>query len=260
MAPRPSSRTAAASAPTVGVRRWHAPAPPGPPTAKGHPVQPLLSRAIDGYLDDLAAAEISDPVLTDMERRASELGFPIVGRAAGRFLEWIAGLAGASRVVELGSGYGYSAYYFARAVGPDGQVVCTDGDPDNAELAEAYLRRAELWNRIDFRVGDALTAFAAVEDPVDIVYCDIDKDGYPDAWAAAAQRLPVGGLFICDNVLWYGRVAGVAPEEQDPQVAAAQDAVTPAIRAMTREITDDPRYATTLVPIRDGLLVARRIA
>ena len=222
-------------------------------------MQPLLSRAIDGYLDDLAAAEVSDPVLTDMERRASELGFPIVGRAAGRFLEWVASLAGASRVVELGSGYGYSAYYFARAVGPDGQVVCTDGDPDNAALAEGYLRRAELWDRVDYRVGDALAAFATVEDPVDLVYCDIDKDGYPDAWAAAAKRLPVGGLFVCDNVLWYGRVAGVAPEDQDPDVAAAQAAVTPAIREMTREITDDPRYATTLVPIRDGLLVTRRV-
>ncbi|MFW5933582.1 MAG: O-methyltransferase [Actinomycetota bacterium] len=223
-------------------------------------MEPLLDRAIDGYLDDLAASEVGDPVLTDMERRASELGFPIVGRAVGRFLEWLASLAGVSQVIELGSGFGYSAFFFARAVGKQGRVICTDGDPDNAQLAESYLRRAQLWERIDYRVGDALATLDALDEPLELVYCDIDKHGYPAAWAAVADRLPLGGLFVCDNVLWSGRVAGLAPPGEDPAVAAARDADTPAIRAMTREITDDPRYATTLVPIRDGVLAARRVA
>ncbi len=222
-------------------------------------MEPLLPRAIDGYLDDLARAEVDDPVLVDMERRASELRFPIVGRAVGRFLEWTAGLAGARRVVELGSGFGYSAFFFARAIGADGEVVCTDGDAENASLAEGYLRRAELWDRVTYHVGDAVEIFARIDDPVDVVYCDVDKEGYPDAWAAAAERLPVGGLFLCDNVLWYGRVAGLAPPGEDAEVAVGQDAATQAVRAMTREITDDPRYASTLIPIRDGVLAARRI-
>ena len=223
-------------------------------------MDPLLPRRIDGYLDDVVSAQLHDPLLVDMERRASELGFPIVGRAAGRFLELTARMAGAQRIVELGSGFGYSAYWFARAVGDDGRIVCTDGDPENAEIAESYLRRAGVWDRIDYRVGDALASLAEVEGPIDLVYCDIDKDGYPAAWEAAAARLEVGGVFVCDNVLWYGRVAGLAPEDQAPELAAAQDAVTKDIVAMTREIASTPDWITSIVPIRDGILVAQRTA
>jgi caffeoyl-CoA O-methyltransferase len=224
---------------------------------------PLLPREVAGYLTDLARAEVRDAVLDDMERRADEQGFPIVGRAVGRFLELQARAVGARRIVELGSGFGYSAYWFARALGasgdagrggPSGEVVCTDADPDNARLAESYLRRARLWDRVRFRVGDALEVLASVEGDLDVVYCDIDKHGYPDAWAAASERLRIGGLFLCDNALWDGRVAGLRREP-----APARDAVTGDIVAMTRAVLNDERYVSSLVPIRDGVLVALRV-
>lgn len=214
----------------------------------------LLPSEVDDYLTSLAAVGLSDVVLDEMEARAREHRFPIVGRAVGRHLELQARAIGARRVMELGSGYGYSAYFFARAVGEGGEVICTDGDPDNAAHAEGYLRRAGLWDRIDYRVGDALTSFAAVDGEFDIVYCDIDKDGYPDAWAAARDRVRVGGLFVCDNTLWGGRVAGLTAEP--PQL----DEVTPAIVEMTRAVADDERYVHQLVPLRDGVLTALRIA
>ena len=87
-----------------------------------------MDDAVESYLE-LARTEHDEPVLVEMETRAAEHGFPIVGRATGRFLELAARAVGARRVMELGSGYGYSAYWFARAVGPDGEVVCTDGEP-----------------------------------------------------------------------------------------------------------------------------------
>jgi caffeoyl-CoA O-methyltransferase len=217
--------------------------------------EPLLPREVSGYLTDLATVQVRDAVLDDMERRAAEHGFPIVGRAVGRFLEVQARAIGARRVVELGSGYGYSAYWFARAVGADGEVICTDADPANAELAERYLRRARLWDRVRYHVGDALEGLAGVDGEVDVVYCDVDKDGYPAAWEAAAERLRVGGLFLCDNVLWDGRVVGLAREP-----APARDVVTPDIVAMTRAVVDDGRFVTSLAPIRDGILVALRVA
>ena len=101
---------------------------------------------VEQYLTDLAGAEHGDAVLTEMEEYAGEHGFPIVGRATGRFLEVAARSVQARRVMELGSGYGYSAYWFARAVGESGEVVCTDGDPANAERAERYLTRAGVWS------------------------------------------------------------------------------------------------------------------
>ena len=145
-----------------------------------------MDDAVVDYLTDLARTEHEEPVLVEMEARADEHGFPIVGRATGRYLELVARAVGARRVMELGSGYGYSAYWFARAVGPGGNVVCTDGDPENCKLAEGYLRAAAVWDRVRYRVGDALEGFAAESGNFDVVYCDVDKLGYPDCWRAAA--------------------------------------------------------------------------
>jgi len=218
-------------------------------------LQSLLPIEVDAHLTELVKAQHTDPVLDDMERRAEAHGFPIVGRAVGRFLELQTRMVAARRVVELGSGYGYSAYWFAGAVGPDGEVVCTDGDAANAVLGEQYLRRAGRWAPVRYHVGDALEGLAAVDGEVDVIYCDIDKDGYPDAWAAAAERLRIGGLFLCDNVLWDGRVAGLRPEPGD----GSRDAVTDAIVRMTRAVAQDPRYVSAINPVRDGVLVSLRV-
>lgn len=209
---------------------------------------------VDHYLTDLAAAQQHDQTLTEMESRAETLGFPIVGRAVGRLLEQQARAVGARRVVELGSGYGYSAYWFARAVGEGGEVLCTDGDPDNAATAESYLRRAGLWDRVTFEVGDALEVLGRLDGEFDVVYSDVDKDGYPAVWEAAAERVRVGGLYVCDNVLWDGRVAGV-----EQPADAFRDGVTGAIAAHNRAVVADPRFVSTVVPIRDGVLVALRV-
>jgi predicted O-methyltransferase YrrM len=154
--------------------------------------------------------------------------------------------------MELGSGYGYSAYWFARAVGAGGAVVCTDGDPGNAELAEGYLSKAGVWDRIRYRVGDALQGFAAEQGDFDIVYCDVDKDGYPDCWRAARDRIRVGGLWLCDNVIWSGRVATGAERE-------GLAGWTAAIREHNRLVAEDERYVGSIVPIRDGVMAALRV-
>src|SRR5437868_14177104 len=135
-----------------------------------------MDDGVAAYLTELAELEHGDAVLVAMEARADEHGFPIVGRATGRYLELAARAVGARRVMELGSGYGYSAYWFAQAVGAEGEVVCTDGDPDNARLAEQYLGRAGAWDRVRYRVGDAITGFAAETGEFDVVYCDVDKE------------------------------------------------------------------------------------
>jgi predicted O-methyltransferase YrrM len=208
---------------------------------------------VERYLTELAEIEHGDPVLDDMEFFGAEHRFPIVGRATGRFLEAVARSVGARRVMELGSGYGYSAYWFARAVGPDGEVTCTDSDPDNAKRAEEYLGRAGLWDRVRYRVGDALAGFAAETGEFDIVYCDVDKDGYPDCWRAARDRIRVGGLWLCDNVIWSGYAATGVERDNTPGYTAA-------IREHNRMVAEDERYVGSLIPIRDGVMMALRIA
>src|SRR6266540_6467498 len=131
---------------------------------------------VEDYIRGLLARH-DEPVLVEMEAEAKELGFPIVGRMVGVVLEILARSMDARRVFELGSGFGYSAYWFARAVGPGGEVHLTDGDPENERKAADYLGRAELWERATFHVGDAVTALRDTVGQFDVVYCDIDKDG-----------------------------------------------------------------------------------
>jgi len=208
--------------------------------------------AVEDYIRGLLARH-DEPVLLEMEAEGKERGFPIVGRMVGVVLEILARGIGARRVFELGSGYGYSAYWFARAAGPDGEVHLTDGDPDNERKAMGYLRRAGLDNVIQFHVGDAVTSLNATEGLFDVVYCDIDKHGYPAAWRAARDRIRMGGMYICDNTLWSGRVTeGYAEEDQRPEWTAAID-------EMNRAVAADADYLATILPIRDGVLVALRV-
>lgn len=211
-----------------------------------------MDDGVERYLTDLAGQEHGDPVLDEMEARAAEHGFPIVGRASGRILELMARAIGARRVMELGSGYGYSAYWFSRAVGADGEIVCTDGNPENAADAERYLRRAGVWDRVRYRVGDALAGFAEESGEFDIVYCDVDKEGYPDCWRAAAGRIRVGGMWLCDNVIWDGLVATGA--ERD-----GMRGTTAAIQEHNRLVAADDRYVGGIVPVRDGIMAALRV-
>ncbi len=217
------------------------------PTATFEPVHP----AVQTYLFDLYRRQ-DGPVLIDMETEADARGFPIVGRMVGAFLEVMALSVGARRIFEFGSGYGYSAYWFSRAVGEGGTVTCTDGKPENARKARTYLERAGYWTRIDFRVGWAQDVFRATDGLFDVIYNDVDKGDYPEVWSLARDRVRPGGLYIADNTLWSGRVV------QDRVVDDVRPGWTEAIKEHNRLIADDPDYDWFLNPIRDGVIVARR--
>jgi predicted O-methyltransferase YrrM len=118
-----------------------------------------------------------------------------------------------------------------------------------------YLGRAGVAEPIRWHAGDAVTHLDATEGEFDIVYDDIDKEGYPDAWRAARERIRVGGLYICDNVLWSGRVTGAEELTND-----RQRSTTEGIVEHNRLIADDERYLSTIVPTRDGVMVALRLA
>jgi predicted O-methyltransferase YrrM len=194
-------------------------------------------------------ARFDEPVLLEMEAEGERRRFPIVGRNVGVTLEVLARSIGARRVMELGSGFGYSAYWFARAVGSDGEVHCTDGDDANAEAGRGYLERASFADRVTYHVGDALESFAQIEGDFDVVFCDIDKPGYPAAWRAAAERIRVGGLYLCDNTLGFGG-GTVLDQGEGPD----------AIREHNRLIAEDERFVSTIVPTREGVLAAIRIS
>lgn len=195
-----------------------------------------------------------EPVLLEMEELARLEDFPIINRHVGVTVEILARAIGARRVFELGSGYGYSAFWFARAVGQGGEVHCTDGDPQNAKKAQEFLTRANLWGRITFHVGDALTSFKQVAGEWDIVYDDIDKEGYPEAWNAAHDRIRVGGLYICDNVISYG-----SRDSKKLVTDTTRNELLDAIREHNKMIANNPHFLSSILPIRDGVMVAVRL-
>jgi caffeoyl-CoA O-methyltransferase len=217
------------------------------------PVQ-IVNADLERYMGQLQQRH-DEPVLLEMEREGRDRSFPIIGRLVGVTVEVLARAVGARRVAELGSGFGYSAYWFARAVGPGGEVHCTDGDAANEPKARRYLERVGLWERIRFHVGDAVEQLARIPGEFDVVYCDIDKHGYPDAWRAARERIRPGGLWICDNVLWSGRVIEPLPSDDE-----RQRRMTAGVMEHNKLVADDQRYLSTVVPTRDGLMVALRLS
>ena len=211
----------------------------------------IVDPRIEAYMQE-RLRRFDEPVLLEMEALAEERGFPIVGRNVGVTLEVLARSVGAKRIMELGSGFGYSGYWHARAVGPDGEVHLTDGDPENASKADEFLTRAGLADRVAFHVGDAVTELGRLDGEFDVIFDDIDKDGYPAAWRAASERVRRGGLYVCDNVLWHGQVAVDDPDDARPQY-------TEAVLEHNRLIAEDERYISTVVPTRDGVMVAIRV-
>ena len=209
----------------------------------------IVAPEVERYMATLAAGD-DEPVLLEMEALAEREEFPIIGRLCGRTLEVLARAIGARRIFEMGSGFGYSAYWFARATGADGEIHLTDTDASNETKALDFLTRAGLEKPIRYHVAPAFDAFDEVAGEFDIVYCDIDKGGYPEAWKRARTRVRIGGFFICDNVLWSGRVAQ----------AAEGDAWTEAIQELNELIATDSGYRSTIVPTRDGVVVALRVS
>ena len=208
---------------------------------------PLISPDLDRYIRDLLPPRHS--VVAEMEAEARTRDIPIVGPVVASLLAMLAESIGARRVFELGSAIGYSTAFFARAVGPEGRVFYTDGSAKNAEEARGYLSRLSLLDRVEVLTGDAVTHLTATPGLFDVVFIDIDKDGYPAALEAAAPRVRPGGYLLADNVLWSGRVVD----------GATRDPATEGIRDFNRRLFARPDFSSVIVPLRDGVAIARKV-
>jgi predicted O-methyltransferase YrrM len=191
-----------------------------------------------------------DGELGAMEADAAKTHFPIVGPVAGHLCYQLARMVGARRVFELGSGYGYSTAWFARAVVENGggEVFHVVWDEGLSQRARVHLARLGYGEVVRFHVGEAVAALQQAEGVFDVIFNDIDKDAYPASLPVIAEKLRSGGVLIVDNALWHGRV--LDPHDASPG--------TSGVRELTRLLGSDPGWITSLVPIRDGLLVALR--
>ncbi|MBS1715673.1 MAG: O-methyltransferase [Armatimonadetes bacterium] len=196
--------------------------------------------------------------LVSMESYAKDRGFPILGPASCQCCYVLAKAIGARSVFELGSGFGYSTAWFARAVDENGggTVRHTVWDEDLSARAQRHLtslgylpKGSGARTEIEYSVAEAVGVLRADEGTYDIVFNDIDKTAYPETIEVVYPRLRPGGFFITDNVVWGGRVYDAGSQEES----------TVAIRDFCDRMTKDPRWACTTVPIRDGLFVALKL-
>jgi predicted O-methyltransferase YrrM len=212
----------------------------------------ITPAAIEQYLSGLRPEP--EPVRAKMEQLAAERSFPIVGPEVGRLLYILCLVSGARAVLELGSGFGYSAYWFARAMEHarrrGGTVHCSDMSEENRDLALEFLEQAGLAHRVHYHLGDARELLDRLPGPLDIVFNDIDKEGYPEVLEPAVARLRPGGLLVTDNTLWKGRVTD-PPQERDETTAA--------VCRFNRLVAEHPGLRSVVLPLRDGVTVAVKL-
>jgi caffeoyl-CoA O-methyltransferase len=212
-------------------------------------------------LETFAAAVGPDPddVLREMDDRAEETGFPTVGPAVGGWLQQLAGLVDAERVFEFGSGFGYSAYWFARSLPEGGEIVLTEIDADELDDARDYLTRGGYDGMARFELGDAIDIVDTYDGPFDVVLIDNEKDRYVEAFEAVREKVPVGGVVVADNM-----TAGPFDFEEIRRVvmdgSETDDEMARGVADYLDHARSDDDFATTLLPLGEGLAVTRRLA
>jgi caffeoyl-CoA O-methyltransferase len=172
-----------------------------------------------------------------------------IGPEQGTFMTMLADLMGARRVVEVGTFTGYSSICLARGMAADGTLICCDISEDWTSLARAYWQKAGLAGRIDLRLGPALDTLRALPAgaSLDLAFIDADKTGYAGYWEEIVPRMRPGGVILVDNTLLHGRIFHSEP---DPDAAA--------IRQFNEHALADDRVVLAMLPVGDGLTVARR--
>lgn len=196
-----------------------------------------------------------DPVLAELVEETAKLGgvaLMQISPEQGALLTLLARLAGARNAVEVGTFTGYSAISIARGLADGGRLLCCDVSEEWTSVARRYFARAGVAERIDLKIAPALETLRALprDESVDLAFIDADKVNYRNYYEELLPRMRPGGLIVFDNVLWMGQVV-------DP---SSQTGDTKAIREVNDFVVADPRVESVMIPVADGLLLARKRA
>ncbi|WP_049579560.1 O-methyltransferase [Streptomyces sp. SBT349] len=212
----------------------------------------IVNPALNDYLLDHAtpADDVLRELADETRRSLPEHLTMQISQDEGAFLTLLVRLTGARSAVEVGTFTGYSSICIARGLAPGGRLLACDVSEEWTSVARRYWRRAGVGDRIDLRIAPAADTLRALprEETVDFAFIDADKVGYPVYYEELVTRLRPGGLIVLDNMLRSGRV--VDPDAQDPADVA--------IREINDTLTADPRVESVLLPVRDGIALARK--
>jgi predicted O-methyltransferase YrrM len=209
----------------------------------------LVAPEVSSYLNGMVPPR--HKLLEEMESYAEENNFPIIGPACGQVCYQVARMTKAKRIYELGSGFGYSTAWFAQAVKENGggDVHHVVWDDDLSKQAKDTLDAMGYDNIVHYTVGEAVASLNETEGQFDLIFCDIDKQGYPEAIQASEEKLASGGTFIIDNMLWSGKIFDESDKSAD----------TEGIRIATGLLANSDKWVSSLLPIRDGLLISTKL-
>ncbi len=172
------------------------------------------------------------------------------GHYQGRVLSMLTHMIRPKRVLEIGTYTGYSALCFAEGLSDDGKVITIDVNEELEELVQEFIVKAGMEQKVQTLIGDATQLISELQEEFDIVFIDADKKNYCRYYELVFGKVRKGGYIIADNVLWSGKVLGEYSQ---------QDKSTQVIMDYNRMIHEDQRVQEVLLPIRDGLLIARKI-
>jgi caffeoyl-CoA O-methyltransferase len=216
---------------------------------------------VPGWIEDYATVVGPEPdeVLVEMDEYAEREGFPTVGPAVGGWLELLARMVDAERVFEFGSGYGYSAYWFARALPADGEIVLTEIDADELDLAREYLDRGEIGVTIQYEHGDAIEIVEDYDGPFDVALIDNEKHRYREAFEAIREKIARGGIVVADNAIAGGSIDAVAVRDLLAGDSENADEMSAGIAAFIEAVHEDPAFEASLLPVGEGVAVGYRV-
>jgi caffeoyl-CoA O-methyltransferase len=171
----------------------------------------------------------------------------MVGLVEAQFLKMLAVVTGARRILEIGMFTGYSTLAFAEALPKDGRVVSCDVSPETTEIARRYFAESPHGQKIEVKLGPALDSLKLIHGVFDFAFIDADKENYGAYYDRCMELVRPKGLIVLDNMLRGGRVL-------DPT-----DAGTKAVDALNKRIRNDPRVENVLLPVRDGIMLVRKL-
>ncbi len=212
----------------------------------------FIDPALLAYCESITSSE--DPLLKKITRETqAKVLMPrmISGHLQGKMLEFFVKMAQPKTILEIGTYTGYSGICLARGLKPDGKLITLDINDELETMVRGFFEESGLANQIDYRLGNAREIIPTLEGPFDFVFIDADKFYYADYFDLVIDQVPSGGIILADNVLWSGKILVEEGQKVDKDTRAILD--------FNLKVQNDPRVENILLPIRDGVLMARKL-
>lgn len=212
----------------------------------------FIDKELDDYVVDHTSKESS--VLEELNRDTwTNVLLPrmISGRLQGRVLSMLSHMIKPEKILEIGTYTGYSAICLAEGMSEEGKLYTLDINEELEDMVKTYFKKASLEDKIIYKIGNAMDVIPTLNEKWDLVFIDADKDNYSNYFDLVIENINEGGFIIADNVLWSGKVLEKNREKLDKDTAA--------IIEFNKKVHLDDRVENVLFPIRDGLMVLRKL-